>query len=95
VSDWLWLLAGFLVGMLNVAAIARTVGQLRPDGNVRALFTVVGGFALRLLLSMFVLVVALRQSVVAGLLAFTGIWLGRWTALFWTNTSANRRRVKA
>jgi hypothetical protein len=37
---------------------------------------------LRLALAALVLVVALRQSAAAGLLAFAGLWLGRWTVLF-------------
>jgi hypothetical protein len=85
VNDWFWLLAGLLVGALNVASIARTVGKLRPEGNVRALSAVVSGFMLRLILSVLVLVVSLRQSAVAGLLAFAGIWFGRWTVLLWAN----------
>jgi hypothetical protein len=85
VSDWLWLLAGLLVGILNVATIAGTVGRLGQGRDVRALSAVMSGFALRLALSILVLVVALRQSATAGLLAFAGIWLGRWTVLLWTN----------
>jgi F0F1-type ATP synthase assembly protein I len=94
VSDWLWLFAGLLVGALNVAAIAGTVSRLQRNGNVRALSSVASGFALRLLLSMLVLVVALRQSAAAGLLAFAGIWLGRWTVLLWTHTPADRCKVR-
>lgn len=82
---WLWLFAGLLVGVLNVASIAGTVGRLRPDGDVRALSTVVSGFVLRLALWIVILVVALRQSAMAGLMAFAGIWLGRWPLLLWTN----------
>lgn len=88
-SVWLWLLAGFLVGVLNVATIAGTVGCLQHNGHVRspfaALFTLLGGFALRLFLVMFVLVVALRHSAATGLFTFAGIWLGRWLVLLWTN----------
>jgi len=89
VSDWLWLLAGLLVGGLNVALVAGTVSRLQRNGNVRpllaALFTTLRGFVLRLLLSMLVLVVALWHSAAAGLFAFAGIWLGRWTVLLWAN----------
>lgn len=84
-NGWLWLLAGLLVGTLNAASIAGTVGRLRPEGNVRALSAIVSGFMLRLILSILVLVVALRQSAAAGLLAFAGIWFGRWTVLLWAN----------
>ncbi|MFN2286284.1 MAG: hypothetical protein ACK2UQ_17845 [Anaerolineae bacterium] len=93
-SVWLWLLAGLLVGVLNVATIAGTVGRLGQGGELRALSTVMSGFVLRLALSIFVLVVALRQSAAAGLLAFAGIWLGRWTVLLWTHVPAGRCKVE-
>ena len=87
VNDWLWLFAGLLVGALNVAAIAGSVGRLLRNGKVRppvvTLSTMLSGFALRLLLSMLVLAIALRYSAAAGLFAFAGIWLGRWPVLFW------------
>ena len=89
VSDWLWLFAGLLVGFLNVALVAGTVSRLQHNGSVRpplaALSTTLRGFALRLILSMLVLVFALRHSVAAGLFTFAGIWLGRWPVLLWTN----------
>ena len=84
-NSWLWLLVGLSLGALNAASIARTVGKLRPEANVRALSAVASGFMLRLILSVLVLAVALRQSAAAGLLAIAGIWFGRWTVLFWTN----------
>ncbi|MGC9394739.1 MAG: ATP synthase subunit I [Anaerolineae bacterium] len=97
-SDWLWLLGGFLVGLLNVALVAGTVSRLQHNGNVRppkaALSTTLRGFALRLILSMLVLVVALRHSVAAGLFTFAGIWLGRWMVLLWTPAPADRRKVE-
>lgn len=80
-STWLWLLAGLLVGVLNVASIARTVGRLQPGEDGRALSSVASGFVLRMLIIILVLTVALRQSAAAGLLAFAGLWLGRWTVL--------------
>jgi len=89
VSAWLWLLAGLLVSVLNVASIARIVGRLQPGGDVRALSSVVSGFVLRMVLIILVLTVALRQSAAAGLLAFAGLWLGRWVVLlFATKGSA-------
>ena len=102
-TTWLWLPAGLLVGLLNVVSIARTVGWLRPEEGgspkvappVAALSLIASGFVLRLILSALVLVVALRQSALAGLLAFAGLWLGRWTVLFWVNASATLRKVKA
>lgn len=84
-NGWLWLFAGVLVGLLNVASIAGMVARLQPGGDVRAVSALIGGFVLRLILSALVLVVALRHSAAAGLFAFAGLWLARWAALFWTN----------
>ena len=97
-SDWPWLLAGLLVGAVNVALVAGTVSRLEHNGNVRppkaALSTTLRGFALRLILSMLVLVVALQHSVAAGLFTFAGIWLGRWTVLLWTHVLMDRPKVR-
>lgn len=94
-SVWLWLLAGLLVGVLNVASIARTVGRLHPGGDVRALSSMVSGFVLRMVLIILVLVVALRQSATTGLLTFAGLWLGRWTVLLWANAPGRRCKTRA
>lgn len=88
-SGWLWLLGGLLVGALNVASIAGTVGKLCPEEGrsssvaspMAALSLIAVGFVLRLSLSALTLLVALRQSATTGLLAFAGLWLGRWTVL--------------
>jgi len=103
VNGWLWLLAGLLVGALNVASIARTVGRLQPKKGrlpaaapqLAALSLMTSGFVLRLLVSVLVLIVALRQSAASGLLAFAGLWLGRWTVLFWVNVPGDRREIQA
>ena len=82
-NNVIWLLAGLLVGLLNVVSIVRTVGQLQPGGDIRALSAVLGGFIWRTGLSVLLLVFALQRSATAGLLAFAGLWLARWTALLW------------
>ena len=89
-NPWLWLPAGFVVAVVNVALIAGMVGKLRPGGEWRVLSSFISGFALRLVLATLVLMAALRHSAAAGLLAFAGLWLGRWTALlFVTKGTAN------
>jgi len=80
-NSWLWLPAGFMVAVLNVALVAGMVGKLHPGGEGRALSSFISGFALRLVLALLVLMMALQQSAAAGLLAFAGLWLGRWTVL--------------
>lgn len=95
---WLWLLAGLVMATLNAASIAGTVGRLRPEAGcppAPALFLIAGGFVVRLTLSALVLVVALQQSSAAGLLAFAGLWLGRWTVLLWTNAPVRCCKTRA
>jgi len=88
VNPWLWLLAGLVVAVLNVISIAGTVSRLHPGGEGRALSLFVSGFVLRIALSALVLMAALQHSAAAGLLAFAGLWLGRWTVLFLTKGPA-------
>lgn len=83
-NPWLWLPVGFMVAALNVALLAGMVDRLRPGAEWRALSSFISGFALRLVLSLLVLMVALRQSAAAGLLAFAGLWVGRWTVLLFS-----------
>jgi len=86
VNVWFWLPVGLLMGAFNVASIALTVGRLRPEEKrsaVAAVALIAGCFVLRWIVTIFVLAVAFRQSAMAGLLAFSGLWLGRWTVLLY------------
>jgi hypothetical protein len=78
-----WLLCGWAVGSLAVAAIAWTVGQLRPGQPREAVALVLGGGLLRWVLASGLLLVAWRQGILPGMLALTGYWVGRWGAIYW------------
>ena len=74
----LWLLIGGAVGVLQVLTIWWTVRSLQPGVRHRILVWVIGGATLRSGLALGLLFSALRAGIVPGLLAFTGLWLGRW-----------------
>jgi len=79
----LWLLAGGAIGLANGWLLWQGVARLRPDASARAVAGMVGGAALRWALVTALLVVALRQGVVSGVLAFAGLWLVRWGLIGW------------
>lgn len=73
-----WLIAGALVGWVSILIHVWTMPRLRPDAPRQRLWGMFGGMLLRWLLIAGLLSVALRQGIVAGLLAFAGLWLARW-----------------
>ena len=77
-----WLLIGFLAGLVNIFSIVRDVARLNPATRHRALRITTSGFLFRLALSAVVLTLALRSSAASGLLAFLGLWLARWVAVY-------------
>lgn len=81
-----WLLAGALVGIANVYSIARTVSRMRPDGRLYAVLVTVGGALMRFGLAVVVLSLALQQSALSGILAFVGLLVARWIAVYLLNT---------
>ena len=81
-----WLLIGALVGIANVYSIARTVSRLRPDARLTAVLATFGGALMRYGLSAVVLSLALQQNAVYGILAFVGLLVARWVAVFLLNT---------
>ena len=82
-----WLLAGGATAFLSGLSIRWTVLRLRPESLSRAMAWVLGGAALRLGLAALLLVAAIRQGIVAGLLAFLGLWIGRWAAVWYLSRS--------
>ncbi len=73
-----WLCTGVMVGVLNALTLRWTVARLQPGLTARALRQTWGGALLRWVITAVVLLAALRQGAVAGLLAFGGLWLSRW-----------------
>ena len=87
----LWLLLGALTEGLNSFTRWWTVARIRADLQSNALTLTLGGMALRLALVAAVLIAALRQGILPGLLAFTGVWLSRSAAVIWFHTSGFSR----
>jgi len=79
----LWLLAGGAAGTLNGLSLRWTVARLYPTASIRAVAWILVGAALRWLLAAGVLLGALQHDITSALLAFTGLWLTRWTTVYW------------
>lgn len=60
-----------------------TVNQMRPEALASAAAWIQMGFLGRLALSAVLLVVALQQGIVPGLLAGAGLLVSRWAILAW------------
>jgi hypothetical protein len=80
-----WFVLGGMLGALNVWSQWWTIIHLHPAAPSAAMRLVIGGAVLRWSMVVGLLVAALRQSSVAGLLAFGGWWLARWIAVIWLN----------
>ena len=79
----LWLFVGGAVGTLNALTLWWGVGCIRPEAPHRAVAWALGGALLRWTVVAGVLIVALQQGIVPGLLAFSGLWLARWGTTCW------------
>jgi hypothetical protein len=91
----LWLLLGIAIALINGLSIRWTVGSLNISGaRSRAIAVVVGGAVVRVAVAALVLAVALRQGIVEGLLAFAGLWLGRWGAVAILSRGRSRLRTR-
>ena len=76
-SELCWFLAGVVVGLLHVLTVRWTVGALRPGRAGRALMVVLVGALLRTVAVVTVLMIALAQALILGLLAFAGFVVSR------------------
>jgi len=76
-SELCWFLAGVVVGSLHVLTVRWTVGALRPGETGRALMVVLVGALLRTVAVVTVLMIALAQALVLGLLALAGFIVSR------------------
>ncbi len=77
----LWLCVGMAVGALHALTMWWTVAHLRPESAGRALAGIGSGALIRLAAASSVLVFALRQGIVPGLLVFVGLWFIRWVVV--------------
>lgn len=79
----IWLGIGITGGAINGLTLSRTALALDPAAPARTAAVTVGGILFRLGLSGGLLVVALRQGIVPGLLAFAGMLVARWVWVIW------------
>ena len=76
-----WSLLGAVAGLLSYLSQQRTVMLLHPDSSRKLQQMVIGGALIRWLATAVLLALALNQSLAAGLGAFAGLWMTRWSAL--------------
>jgi len=86
---WIWPFAGGLVAIVNGLTRWTTISQLSSDAVTRSLVLVLVGMFVRLGLVTGLLIVGLKRGIVAGLLAFAGLWIVRWTIVIWSNGQPN------
>ena len=80
-----WLFAGGLVGLLSAVSLRWTVARLHPGASWRAVILTAGGALLRWCLAAGLLIAALQRGIAPTLLAFAGLWLTRWSTVWWFN----------
>ncbi len=88
-----WLLTGGAIGILNFLTLCWTVAHFRPDAPRHAVAWAVGGALVRWSLAAGLLIIALRHGVLPGLLAFAGLWLGRWGTVYQSNRRPPSREM--
>ena len=81
-----WLIIGAMTGLVHVYTIARTVSRLRPEARLYALLATVGGALMRYGIAALTLSVALQQDALSGVLAFVGMLVSRWFAVYLLNS---------
>jgi hypothetical protein len=84
-----WLFLGGLLELFNSLTRWWTVARLQPTMDIDALWITLGGMSLRLLLVAALLVSALKQGILPGLLALAGLWLVRSAAVVWIQFSGS------
>ena len=78
----LWFLAGAVVELFNAWTRRLVVGKLAPERRSRSVGWFAGGFVVRVVLTAGVLVLAFRDSLASGLMAFLGYYVCR-TVVLW------------
>lgn len=76
-SGLLWFLAGGVVGLVQALTLRWTVDSLHPERPWQAMVLVLVGTLLRAAIVVVVLIIAIRQSLTLGLLAFAGFFVSR------------------
>ncbi len=74
--------------MANALTLRWTVARLHPNTPHRAVAWTTGGLILRWSLVAGLLIVALQNGIAPALLAFAGLWLTRWSTVWWLHRRA-------
>lgn len=69
---------GIMVSVVQVLTQWWTVNRLQPDAGLAVVGWIMVGALGRLLVTAVLLLIALSHNSTAGLLAFSGWWIGRW-----------------
>jgi hypothetical protein len=90
----LWFLAGAAIELFNAWTRRRSAEGMSPEQKGRAVGWLALGFAVRVVLTAGVLVLAFRHSFVSGLLAWLGYYVCR-TAMMWRTARRLKRDSSA
>ena len=78
-----WFGLGNLLGLFNLSMQWWTINRLLSSQPNRAAALAVGGLIVRLALVACLLIVALKENVLAAILLLSGWWLARSASLIW------------
>jgi hypothetical protein len=78
---WMWFLIGVALGAFLVLSIKHFVARLAPRNGDITYPGIIMGFLGRHLVLAVILIVAIRQDPVAGILVVAGFWVGRWAMI--------------
>lgn len=82
-TSWGWFVVGMAVSVVQVLTQWWTVNRLQPDDGMAAVRWTMAGSLGRLLVTTVLLLTAFSYNITAGLLAFSGWWVGRWPLIIW------------
>jgi hypothetical protein len=78
---WMWFLIGVALGAFLVQSLKHFVERLTPQDGDMSYPRILMGFLGRHLVLAVILIVAIRQDPVAGILVVAGFWVGRWAMI--------------
>ena len=85
-----WLAAGAILGLINTGSQWWIVQNLSPEqGRSSAILLVLGSGTLRIVLSAVLLLLALQQGLLSGIIFLTGQTATRWLFLYVMNKKQN------
>ena len=84
----LYFVAGGTIGTLNGLMLGWTVAHLSPSAPGRTVAWITAGTVLRWSLAAGLLCGAMQHGVMSALLAFTGLWIARWSVVFFYHRRA-------